>query len=64
MALTGSALKQLIQNSDNVDDFCDKLAQAIVNNIEIEIPAGTVVVQVVGQASGVSNPAPISCEVN
>ena len=52
MALTGSAIKQLIQNSDNVDDFCEKLAQAIVDNIEIRVPAGTVIIQVTGQASG------------
>ena len=64
MALTGAAIKQLIQNSDNVDNFCDKLAQAIVENIEIKVPAGTVIVQVTGQASGMPNPAPISCEVS
>jgi len=64
MALTGSVIKDLIQNSDNVDDFCDKLAQAIVENIEIKIPAGTVIIQVTGQASGTPNPSPISCEVS
>jgi len=64
MALTGVAIKQLIQNSDNVDAFCEKLAQAIVNNIEIRVPAGTVIVQVSGQASGTPNPAPIPCEVS
>jgi len=64
MALTGSAIKGLIQSSDNVDDFCDKLAQAIVDNIEIKIPAGTVIIQVTGQASGTPNPSPINCEVS
>ena len=64
MALTGYVIKSLIQNSDNVDDFCDKLAQAIVDNIEIKIPAGEVIIQVTGQASGTPNPAPIDCEVS
>jgi len=64
MALTGATIKQLIQNSDNVDQFCDKLAQAIVDNIEIKVPAGTVIVQVTGQASGIPNPAPIPCQVS
>lgn len=63
MALTGAAIKELIQNSDNVDDFCDKLAQAIVDNIEIKVPTGTVIVQITGQASGMPNPTPIQCEV-
>ena len=64
MALTGAAIKQLIQNSDNADDFCERLAQAIVDNIEIRVPAGTVIIQVTGQASGTPNPAPIPCEVS
>ena len=64
MALTGAAIKQLVLNSDNVDDFCERLAQAIVDNIEITVPAGTVIVQVIGQASGTPNPAPIPCEVS
>ena len=64
MALTGAAIKQLIQNSDNVDEFCDTLAQAIVDNIEIKVPAETVIIQVTGQASGIPNPAPIPCEVS
>ncbi len=63
MALNGAAIKQLIQNSDNVDEFCEKLAQAIVDNIEIRVPAGTVIIQVSG-ASGSPNPAPIPCEVS
>jgi hypothetical protein len=64
MALTGAVIKQLIQNSNNVDDFCEKLAQAIVDNIEIKVPAGAVIIQVAGQASGTPNPAPIACEVS
>ena len=64
MPLTGANIEQLIQNSNNVSDFCDKLAQAIVDNIEIKIPAGTVIIQVTGQAAGTPNPAPISCEVS
>ena len=64
MALNGAAIKQLIQNSDNVDEFCDKLAQAIVDNIEIRVPAGTVIIQVTGQAAGTPNPSPIPCEVS
>ena len=64
MPLTGAAIKELIEDSDNVDNFCDKLAQAIVDNIEIKVPAGTVIIQVTGQASGTPNPAPIPCEVS
>lgn len=60
MALTGPAIKQLIQNSDNVNDFCDKLAQAIINNIEVKIPAGSVVISATG---AVMNPTPIDCDV-
>ena len=64
MALTGNVIKQQIENADNVDDFCEKLSQAIVNNIEIKLPAGCVIIQVTGQASGTPNPAPIDCEVS
>ena len=67
MALTGSQIKSAIQNIDNIDEFCDKLARAIVENLEVKIPAAQVIVQVTGgsgaPAVGTPNPAPIECEV-
>ena len=67
MPLTGDAIKAAIQNIDNIDEFCDKLAQAIVDNLEVEIPASQVITQVTGgsgaPAVGVPNPSPIECEV-
>jgi len=67
MALTGSEIKAAIQNMDNIDDFCEKLAQAIVNNLEVKIPASQVITEVSGgsgaPALGVPNPTPIDCEV-
>ena len=67
MALTGDVIRSAIQNIDNIDEFCDKLAQAIVENLEVKIPAAQVIIQVAGgsgaPAVGTPNPAPIDCEV-
>lgn len=67
MALTGDVIKAAIQNADTPDDFCQKLARAIVENIEVKIPAAQVIIQVAGgsgaPAVGTPNPAPIDCEV-
>jgi len=67
MPLTGESLKAAIQNIDNIDDFCEKLAQAIVENLEVKIPASQVITEVTGgsgaPALGVPNPTPIDCEV-
>jgi len=67
MPLTGSEIKSAIQNIDNIDEFCDKLAQVIVDNLEVKIPASQVITQVTGgggaPAVGVPNPSPIECEV-
>lgn len=67
MALSGNDIKILIYGSDNVDDYCQKLAQAINQNLEVEIPSGSVIIQVTGgsgaPAVGVSNPSPITCNV-
>ena len=67
MPLTGDAIKAAIQNVDNIDEFCDKLAKVIVENLEVKIPAAQVIVQVAGgsgaPAVGTPNPAPIKCEV-
>ena len=67
MALTGSEIKSAIQNIDNIDEFCDKLAKAIVDNLEVKISASQVITQVTGgsgvPAVGVPNPSPIDCEV-
>ena len=67
MALTGSEIKSAIQNIDNIEEFCDKLAKAIVDNLEVKIPASQVITQVTGgsgaPAIGIPNPSPIDCEV-
>ena len=67
MALTGETLKAAIQNIDNIDDFCEKLAKAIVENLEVKIPASQVITEVTGgsgaPALGVPNTEPIDCEV-
>jgi len=67
MALTSDVIKTAISNIDNIDDFCDKLAKAIVDNLEVKIPSAQVITQVSGgsgaPAVGVPNPTPINCEV-
>ncbi len=67
MALTGNVIKAAINNIDNIDEFCDKLAKTIVENLEVKIPAAQVIVQVAGgsgaPAVGVPNPSPIYCEI-
>jgi hypothetical protein len=63
MALTGDVIKAAISDADNSADFCEKLAKAIVDNLEVKLPAGLVIVKVTGQAAGTPNPAPITCEV-
>jgi len=63
MPLTGDAIKVAIGNADNSSDFCEQLAKAIVENLEVKLPAGVVIIQVTGQAVGTPNPAPIACEV-
>ncbi len=67
MPLTGDAFKAAIQNADNIDAFCEKLAKAIVDNLEVKIPVSQVITQVTGgggaPALGVPNPSPIDCEV-
>ncbi|MBC8465751.1 hypothetical protein H8D57_01880 [bacterium] len=67
MTLTGDAIKAAISSIDNTDDFCEKLAKAIVDNLEVKIPVSQVITQVSGgggaPAIGVPNPTPINCEV-
>ncbi len=63
MALTGEVIKQQIQNSATVDEFCEKLALAITENLEVKLPPGVVIIQVTGAAAGVPNPLPIACEI-
>ncbi len=67
MALTGENIKNAIQNCDNIDEFCDRLAQVIVANLEVKIPSSQVVIQVSGgggsPAIGTPNTSPIDCEV-
>ena len=67
MPLTGSEIRSAIQNIDNIDAFCEKLAKAIVDNLEVKIPASQVITQVTGgsgaPAVGIPNPSPIDCEI-
>lgn len=67
MPLTGESLKAAIQNIDNIDDFCEKLAKAIVDNLDVKVPVSQVITTVSGgsgaPAVGVPNPTPIECEV-
>lgn len=67
MPLTGEVIKAAIQNTDNIDMFCEKLAEAIVDNLEVKIPPAQVITQVSGgggaPAIGVPNPAPINCTI-
>jgi hypothetical protein len=63
VALTGDVIKAAIQNADNSDDFCERLAKAIVENLEVSLPAGVVIVKVTGQAAGTPNAASLPCEV-
>ena len=67
MALTGETIKVAIRNIDNIDDFCEKLAKAIVDNLEVKIPATQVITEVTGgsgaPALGVPNATQIDCEV-
>ena len=67
MALTGAVIKSAIQNTDNIDEFCEKLAKVIVDNLEVKVPMSQVITKVSGgsgaPAVGVPNSSPIDCEV-
>jgi len=67
MPLTGEVIKSAIQNIDNIDEFCEKLAKAIVDNLEVKVPMSQVITKVSGgsgsPAVGVPNTSPIDCEV-
>ena len=67
MALTGAVIKSAIQNIDNIDEFCEKLAKAIVDNLEVKVPMSQVITKVTGgsgsPALGTPNSSPIDCEV-
>jgi hypothetical protein len=63
MGLSGNDIKQLIQDSNNTNDFCDKLAAAINQNLQVQIPTGEVIISVSGQAVGTPNSSPIVCDI-
>ncbi len=67
MALTGDKIRNAIKDIDKSEDFAEKLAKAITDNIDIFIPAGTVITVVAGGAGvpavGTPNPLKIKCEV-
>lgn len=69
---TGSAIYSLIKSASiKSESDCEKMWQNIVSKIfdaiksdmEISVPAGQVVISVVGQATGTMNSAPIVNEV-
>lgn len=53
--------------NDYLDKFAEAIAQAvtdtILNDMIIQIPAASVIIQVTGQAAGVPNVAPINCTI-
>jgi hypothetical protein len=67
MALTGAVIKSAIQNIDNIDEFCERLAKAIIDNLEVKVPMSQVITKVSGgsgsPALGTPNSSPIDCEV-
>ena len=67
MALTGAKIRSAIKDIDKSTDFTEALAKAIVENLEISIPIGDVIVTVSGgsgaPAVGVKNTSKIKCEV-
>jgi len=63
MALTGSVIKAALEELEDPDDFANALARAIVENLEITIPPGQVVVSAASIAVPVPNPAPLRCDV-
>ena len=46
------------------DEFFDKLAQVIVENLEVKIPESSVIIAVIGQATGTPNSSSIDCEIS
>lgn len=64
MALTGAVLRDALHGINDSDEFFEKLAQVIVENIEVKVPPGSVIISVTGQAAGTPNPSTIDCEVS
>lgn len=71
----GDAIADIIIAPDAPDDMKAKIkaqwedigtaiVEHIQKNVSITIPAGQVVVQVTGQATGTKNPSPISANVD
>ncbi len=67
MALTGKVIKDAINNIDNAEDFAEKLAKAITDNLEVSIPTEKVITLVSGgsgtPAVGFKNKKPIKLNV-
>lgn len=67
MALTGSKIRNAIKDIDKSEDFAEKLAKVITDNLEIFVPAGTVIKVVSGgggaPAVGKPNTKKIKCEI-
>ena len=68
MALTKDKIKRALSKIDDPDKFADALAKAIVNNLDIRIKKGSVIVTVTGggglPAIGLPNQTDIKLEVN
>ena len=60
MPLSGAKIKEMLHSCNNEDDFAEKLARAINQNLTVVIPAGAVLI---GATGGVPNPSPITCQV-
>lgn len=60
MPLSGGEIKAMIYGCDNIDNFCDKLAAAINQNLTVVIPVARVVV---AANACILNPEPIPCDV-
>ena len=64
MPLTGNILKDALNGITDSDEFFEKLAQVIVENLEVKIPESSVIISVAGQATGTSNTSAIDCETS
>jgi hypothetical protein len=65
-----TALVQIFENlnpnktaSEKAEEIATAIENAILQGLQVKIPAGNVVIGVVGQATGTMNPGPINCDL-
>jgi len=67
MALTGKVIRDAVKDLSDSQEIADALAKAIIENLEVKIMPGDVIIAVSGgsgaPAIGVPNPNPIDCEI-